>query len=249
MVKILKQTSHTSYEIALTASVTQTQGQQPLTADTNVIITVSNNNDVVTLPPVTAGIIQRIINVGLNTLQIFPASGEDLGNGVDTSTTIAVNEVIVLIGISSTTWKSLSLAVVDISCKITKSGPQTIPNNVGTVLTWDSELYDTDTMHDNVTNNERITIKTAGKYSVTLQSEWESNGSGVRNLTINVNGSDAGFSRTDGEARSHGICHWVGDLAVNDIITAIGFQNRGGNLDFEEGVTISNTYFEAHKIS
>lgn len=43
---------------------------------------------------------------------------------------------------------------------------QTIPQFTPTALAFNSERYDTDTMHDNATNNSRLTIQTAGKYHV-----------------------------------------------------------------------------------
>lgn len=78
-----------SVEAGITASTTQTQGQQPLTLDINEVSTVSNANDVVTLPTARTGMEVFIINNGANTLQIFPASGDDLGAGVDTAATLA----------------------------------------------------------------------------------------------------------------------------------------------------------------
>jgi len=73
----------------ITASTTQTQGQNPLTAEVNEISTVANTNDVCgTLIAAAAGLKQLVINKGANTCQIFPASGDDLGSGVDTATTL-----------------------------------------------------------------------------------------------------------------------------------------------------------------
>jgi len=73
----------------VTASTTQAQGQQPLVNSRNNVNVVANANDVVTLPPALAGTICMIINSGANTLQIFPASGDNLGAGVDTSESLA----------------------------------------------------------------------------------------------------------------------------------------------------------------
>jgi len=68
----------------------------------------------------------------------------------------------------------------DISCKVTKSTDQTIPTGVHTPITWDTENYDTNDMHNTVTNNSRITIKTAGKYLLVGQTTWTSNSGGSR---------------------------------------------------------------------
>lgn len=88
----------------ITASVTQTQGQQPLTATINEISTIANNDDVVTLPAAAAGMMISIINNGANTLQIFPASGDDLGNGVDASDGLEANESVIFAAYDATNW-------------------------------------------------------------------------------------------------------------------------------------------------
>ena len=54
---------------------------------------------------------------------------------------------------------------VDYSCRLRKSSGQSL-NTTLTALSFDTEDFDTDTMHDNVTNNTRITFTHAGKYMV-----------------------------------------------------------------------------------
>lgn len=76
------------------------------------------------------------------------------------------------------------------SCQAFNSAAQSIPDSFGTVVALDSERYDTDTMHDNVTNNSRITFKTAGIYVVTFLSSWAANLTGDRQTNIRKNGSD-----------------------------------------------------------
>jgi len=104
----LRQSTHVSNEGGITASITQNQGQQPLTADENVITTVANTNDVVTLDSAAFGRIQRIINEGDNILQIFPASGDDLGEGVDNSVFLHPDSEMAFYGINNTIWYNLS---------------------------------------------------------------------------------------------------------------------------------------------
>jgi hypothetical protein len=77
----------------ITASTTQSQGQQPLTANINEISVCANANDVVTLPAILKGCPITVINNGANTLQIYPASGEDLGAGTNTSVTVTAGNV------------------------------------------------------------------------------------------------------------------------------------------------------------
>lgn len=89
----------------ITASTTQTQGEGPLTTDINEISTVANANDTITLPTALAGSETVVINNGANALQIFPASGDDLGDGVDVSTSLASGSNIVFIALDDTNWE------------------------------------------------------------------------------------------------------------------------------------------------
>ncbi len=90
---------------AVTASTTQTQGQEPLQYGYNDITVVANTNDTVTLPSAAAGRSVWITNNGANTLQIFPASGDDLGQGDDTATTLASTSNIEFRCITAPDWE------------------------------------------------------------------------------------------------------------------------------------------------
>ena len=89
----------------ITASVTQTQGQGALTTPINEISTCANANDTVTLPAAKAGINIIVINNGANTLRVFPASGDDLGQGVNTQTTIAASNTTRFTAYDTTNWR------------------------------------------------------------------------------------------------------------------------------------------------
>ena len=74
--------------VGITASVTQIIGNGPLTSDVNQISVCANPNDTVTLPVDQIGREVYVYNDGAQTLQVFPASGDDLGGGAGISTTI-----------------------------------------------------------------------------------------------------------------------------------------------------------------
>jgi hypothetical protein len=78
----------------ITASVTQTQGQGVLTTSTNIVSTVATDDDTVTLPGAIAGQYITIVNNGANRLQIFPASGDNLGAGVDIATKLRPGRIL-----------------------------------------------------------------------------------------------------------------------------------------------------------
>lgn len=93
-----------SVEAGITASTTQTQGEGPLTKDINEISTCANSNDTVTLPSAVAGMSVLVINNGANTAQIFPASGDNLGAGVDSSTTLSTGASQRFTAYDATNW-------------------------------------------------------------------------------------------------------------------------------------------------
>lgn len=54
------------------------------------------------------------------------------------------------------------------ACRVFHNTTQSIADNTVTTVLFNSERYDTDNMHNTVTNNSRITINTAGLYLLTF---------------------------------------------------------------------------------
>lgn len=98
--------SHIKYHTVsgITASTTQTQGNGALTGAFNQVLTVANTDDTVTLPTAITGMQITIINDGAKTLQIFPAGGNDLGNGVNGRTELETNESVTFFAYNTTSW-------------------------------------------------------------------------------------------------------------------------------------------------
>jgi hypothetical protein len=94
--------------VGLTASTTQSQGQQTLFGSYNEVSVCANDNDVVTLPAAAEGTRCIIKNNGANILQIFPESGDDLGEGLNTSTTLAAGESVEYFGLSASVWTEIA---------------------------------------------------------------------------------------------------------------------------------------------
>ena len=92
----------------LTASTTQTQaGGLALTAQINEVSVVANDNDTVVLPTAVAGRSCTIINNdAAQDIRIFPASGDNLGAGVDTqrTATLLFGEMTTYIAYDATNW-------------------------------------------------------------------------------------------------------------------------------------------------
>lgn len=101
----LEQFFFRSVTATITASTTQTQGQGALTTEVNEISVCATANDTVTLPVAIAGKACLVINNGAQTLQVFPASGDNLGAGVDTATTIVAGSRKYFVAFDSTNWE------------------------------------------------------------------------------------------------------------------------------------------------
>jgi hypothetical protein len=118
-------------------------------------------------------------------------------------------------------------------CQATNSGSQSIPSSTDTILDLGAEDYDTNTMHDNVTNNSRITIKTAGYYQIGSYIVFAANATGIRSFQIKKNGNAARINTQN--APSGGDCQTMGScvlqLNVNDYIQLQVYQNSGGTLN------------------
>ena len=100
----LRSNYHKSFETGMTASTTQSQGNGVLTAAINEIATVANDGDTVTLPAAVEGFETVVINNGAKALQIFPASGDNLGNGLNASVNLAANEEMKFFGTGGTSY-------------------------------------------------------------------------------------------------------------------------------------------------
>ena len=85
---------------------------------------------------------------------------------VDVSAATAPSSGQVLTATSSTaaTWQTPSAPAIK-GCRVTSAGAQSIGTTLTAVI-FDVESFDTDTMHDNVTNNTRVTFTTTGYYQI-----------------------------------------------------------------------------------
>lgn len=63
-------------------------------------------------------------------------------------------------------WTWATPSTTFIGCRAKQSAVQSINHNTLTTMQWWAEDFDTDTMHDNVTNNTRVTCKTAWYFTI-----------------------------------------------------------------------------------
>lgn len=105
-----------------------------------------------------------------------------------------------------------------------------------TVLTLNSEDYDTDSIHSTSSNTSRLTAPAAGKYLLTGNAVFASNGTGIRIMAIRKNGTGTDLAVTVLPAVSGGATTvldvtTVLALSVNDYVELFVWQNSGGSLN------------------
>jgi hypothetical protein len=129
--------------------------------------------------------------------------------------------------IPSPTWEG---------CLITGDANITLTNNADTLITWNTELLDTNSFHSTVTNTGRITIPVAGKYKVYFQHYVEQGAAGERASTLFLNGNTYAITTTHASSTSVASVNTMSltmDLALSDYLETKVFQDSGGNRNLK----------------
>ena len=108
----------------------------------------------------------------------------------------------------------------------------------GANMSFDLEDFDTDGMHDTVTNNDRITIQTAGIYLITFTYEFSYSGTLTKeqaqiNLSTGVNTYVMKYG--SGAANTGGTVTVVANLAVSDYATTAVYLDGTSSITTAAG--------------
>ncbi|MBA7587005.1 hypothetical protein ES708_29015 [subsurface metagenome] len=150
-------------------------------------------------------------------------------------------------------WKSKAIPVADISCCVHRSADKAIADATTVLIDFDVEDWDTDGCHDNVTNNDRLTCKTAGKYLLTANIQFAANSTGTRGLYFyKYTDSEvwiASFTTPTPAAPIPARCILLRliDLAVDDYVFMKVYQDSGGSLNLTRNADYS-VYFSMVKM-
>jgi hypothetical protein len=156
---------------------------------------------------------------------------------------------------ASTGIKWAAAGAVFVGCSVYKSANQSLTNATLTAITFDSEYFDTDSMHSTVTNTSRITVATGqgGKYLLIGNLVYAANATGFRQFFIRVNGSNDWYSANNpAYAGNSSFPFYIGSqfvltLAAGDYVELFGMQNSGGALDVTGGDK-GLSYFQLVKV-
>lgn len=132
------------------------------------------------------------------------------------------------------------------ACRVWNNAAISVANSTWVALTFNSERWDTNTMHDTVTNTGRITIVTAGLYILTGHAEFAANATGMRGLQLLRNTDADGIAQIYYQAApvSTGTAvslSTVWKFVAGDYVQLRAFQNSGGALNVNTNP--ANTFF------
>ena len=128
---------------------------------------------------------------------------------------------------------------------VTANSGQSIPSSSSTTtLAYDSERYDTAAMHDNTTNNSRLTAPVAGIYVVTAKVLWlhDTGAGGLRELELEQNGAPFGHVISENAQAPGTRSAWTQEtvtqvrLQPGDFVQAQVLQDSGGAIDIAGGL-------------
>jgi hypothetical protein len=94
--------------LTVTADIGSAQGGSPPVSALNVITTCTTAGDSVTMPVGTPGRVIRIVNLGAESADVFPASGADLGAGANTAVALAATADVCYVCIATNVWRDIT---------------------------------------------------------------------------------------------------------------------------------------------
>lgn len=174
------------------------------------------------------------------TTQIHDHSSDNEGGAFDaanlTSGAATDNYVLMADGSGGAAWEANDAAGYTQGCRVYNDANIATANGASYTLTFNSELYDTDTMHSTVSATDRITITTTGVYMVWANVTFAYDADGVRALYIYNNGTDIiGRVQVDRVGNSYGSTIMqisaIYSLTAGDFLQLVAEQNSGGNLN------------------
>lgn len=115
---------------------------------------------------------------------------------------------------------------------VTASSGTSMNNTTLTAINWDTETYDDGGLHDNVTNNTRLTAPSTGSYAITCSAGPDAGSNNLYVLGIKLNGTTyIAYSQVNTAnmfaSMSVSAIH---KMAATDYVECIGAQASGGSL-------------------
>jgi len=130
-------------------------------------------------------------------------------------------------------WAAASAASFS-GCRVVNSGTYTISTATDTLLTFDTETFDTNSYHSTVSNTSRLVAPTTGYYFFEAQVNWDYGGTAPNNpiLRVKKNGTIFQVANSFGTAQRSAVIQTIGVVELNatDYIEIEVRQDSGGNV-------------------
>lgn len=209
---------------------------------------VSGASFTATLPAASgnAGLVQEFkltTAPGGNTLTIDGNASETI-DGATTLVLYVLNEAVTLL-CDGSNWKIISDERIPHRCLLTNSAAQTISNSTLTIVTFDTETFDSYGMHSTSSNTGRINILRTGQYWVYAFVVFASATTGLRQVYFKVNGSYTQSTIFPISAGSETQVYMpvLVNLTAGDYVECVVWHNNGGNLNINSGAGVNGLIF------
>lgn len=139
--------------------------------------------------------------------------------------------------------ENMTNLIVPPACRVYAGTATQVAIDTLTILQFESERFDTDSMHSTSTNTSRITCNTDGIYDIRAHVEWDVNATDHRATQIMLNGSTV-IAQVVQQAvqvastRTEQICSAHYALVAGDYVQVCVFQSGGSPLS----VTVSGNH-------
>lgn len=132
-------------------------------------------------------------------------------------------------------------------CRLTLSVNQSIPNNAETIVTWDTETWDTDNYHSTAANTGRLTAPATGTYGLWVVANFAANATGQRYCGLRLNGGADTVYLFVGNAATGGLGtigagYFQIQLTVGDYVEMFAYQVSGAALNLTGGAAGGSFY-------
>lgn len=140
-----------------------------------------------------------------------------------------------------------------VGARVFKAAAQALTTGVSTAVQFDSERFDSDAFHDNVTNNTRITIPASmgGYYIIGGSAQFNASATGHRQLAIVLNGTTSIAVQLTAAISGVDINMSVAtlyQLAATDFVELFALQTNGTNINLNAATNYSPEFW-IHRLS
>lgn len=132
--------------------------------------------------------------------------------------------------------------------RLHRSTDQSIPNQTGTVLTWDSEDFDTVSGHSTSVNTSRYTAQYDGVYLMSINIPWLNNTSSSFKLEAYVRRSDGtdftgnAIHKTGSDTSVVNSASELVEMTTGQYCEVTVWHNRGSSLSINSGFRSGATW-------